>query len=312
MGEGPNFPAVARAISDWLPEVTRARALAWTLVSVPLSLAIGGPIISYVLIGVGWRWMFVLFGLFVLLWWPFWWYFYSNRPEQSRYVNQEELSYIQQDQSSEIKRVNEAIVWRTFLTNPTILSNNWAFFVFGYGLFFYLTWLPDYLEISHQLNIKEVGLFSFLPWFLGALLLWSVGFLSDYVFIKTKKLRYARSYLIMLGQLLSFVSVLPIIFWHSMTVALVCLSLTIAFSLSNNTVFYATNIDVMKERAGSALALMNAGFALSGFIAPTLTGWLVQETGTFQSAFILLMVLTLSSVITVFLAHHPDDKVSVR
>jgi hypothetical protein len=43
------------------------------------------------------------------------------------------------------------------LTNRTLLANTWAFFVFGYFLFFFMTWLPSYLERAYGLNLRTVG-----------------------------------------------------------------------------------------------------------------------------------------------------------
>jgi hypothetical protein len=53
--------------------------------------------------------------------------------------------------------------WRLLLTNRTLLANYWAFFVFGYFLFFFMTWLPNYLAQTYNLNVKEVGLYTILP-----------------------------------------------------------------------------------------------------------------------------------------------------
>ena len=54
------------------------------------------------------------------------------------------------------------------LSNRTLLANTWAFFVFGYFLFFFMTWLPSYLERKYGLNLGAVGLFTVLPWLAAA------------------------------------------------------------------------------------------------------------------------------------------------
>lgn len=77
-------------------------------------------------------------------------------------------------------------------------------------------------------------------------------------------------------------------------------------------VFFSVNIDVAKERAGSAQGITSGCLSLAGIIAPVLTGWLIDLTGNFQGAFLLLAGLSGISVITVILFHHPDRKWSLR
>src|SRR4051812_10939995 len=55
VSEGPNFPALTGAVSNWLSPHERATALANALFAVPLALAIGGPIVTQLLGWVDWR-----------------------------------------------------------------------------------------------------------------------------------------------------------------------------------------------------------------------------------------------------------------
>ena len=48
-----------------------------------------------------------------------------------------------------LKSWPKARVLKVLLTNRTLLANTWAFFVFGYFLFFFMTWLPSYLEHAY-------------------------------------------------------------------------------------------------------------------------------------------------------------------
>lgn len=305
MGEGPNFPAVARSVGDWLPVQARARALSNSLVAVPLSLAIGAPIITLLLSAVGWRWMFIALGLLVLVWWPFCYFLFTNHPRQSRFVNQAEKDFILHDQ--QIFSSQPITDKYYFFKNKTLLSNSWGFFVYGYSMFFYLTWMPDFLQSVYHLNIKQVGLFSILPWLLAAIFLWVMGYLSDFIYKQTHSLRYARSYPILIGQLLTLICLIPILASTHQIIVLLSISLAIAFNLSNNTTFYSTNIDIAKEKSATSLGIMNSGFAIAGFLAPTLTGAMVQLTGSFHSAFVLMICLTLSAVVVTFLFHHSEE-----
>ena len=111
--------------------------------------------------------------------------------------------------------------WRLLLINRTLLANYWAFFVFGYFLFFFMTWLPNYhLAQTVHLNVKEVGLFAILPWASAAVLLVALGYLSDYLLARTGSLRISRSLLIGVTQLLAALAVIPVGFTDSLLLRL--------------------------------------------------------------------------------------------
>jgi MFS family permease len=55
VAEGPHFPALTRVIADWLPVTERARATAFGLCAVPLANVIGAPLISGLMVSLGWK-----------------------------------------------------------------------------------------------------------------------------------------------------------------------------------------------------------------------------------------------------------------
>jgi ACS family hexuronate transporter-like MFS transporter len=316
VAEGPNFPALNRVVGDWLPGDERAVALGNALVAVPIALMIGGPIVSNLAAAFGWRGMFIILGVLGIIWVPVWYFVYRDFPEHAKQVNDKELKHIRG--TDEISRnlsdaairkgsnISQPGMWRFLLTNPTLMSNNWAFFVFGYNLFFFMNWLPTFLNQSYQLNVKEVGIFTILPWLLASVLLYSVGILSDRIWKVTGKLRLARSYPIWISQLLGAVFLMPLLFFHSINLAAVFISLCVGFNMSANSAFYAINVDMIKKRSGTALGIMDFFFAIAGLVASTLTGIIIQITGSFFGAFVLVIGLNLSSVLGVLLFHHPD------
>lgn len=315
VAEGPNFPAMNRGVADWLSSRERAIALSNSLVAVPVALAIGAPVATELILHLGWRGMFLVLMALGLVWLPLWWLLFRDLPEQSRFVNPEELAHIRDGQSGDRaassatlhrRREQTRGMWKFLLSNPTLLANDWSFFVFGYFLFFFMTWLPTYLEKACHFDLKQVGLFAILPWMVAALLLWAFGYLSDALLRKTGRLRVARSHPIWVSQLLAGLCILPVILTHDRTVMLVFISLAVGLSMSANAAFYAVNVDVARDRAGTALGVMDTFFAISGFVAPLVTGWLVEVTHGFNAAFWLMALLALSSVVVVILFHQPD------
>ena len=312
IAEGPNFPALTGAVSRWLAPHERAIALGNTLVAVPLALTIGAPVSTQLIYAFGWRGMFFALTLLSAIWIPLWLIFFRNDPAQSRFVSDAELKHIRGGVEAQRDRtlghVRHGFTdWRLLLTNRTLLANYWAFFVFGYFLFFFMTWLPNYLAQTYNLNVREVGLFTILPWACAAVLLVALGYLSDYLLAQTGRLRISRSMLIGVTQLLAALAVIPIGFTNSLTVAITCITVAVAFSMGANASYYAVNVDIVPDRAATALGIMDTGFAISGFIAPAITGWVVGTFGSFQYAFLLMGGLALSSVLVVLLFHRPDE-----
>jgi len=309
VAEGPNFPALNRAVADWLSPRERAIALSNSLVAVPLALAIGAPIVTQLILHVGWRGMFIVLMVVGALWLPLWWKLFRDFPEQSRHVDAAELAHIREGApppAPSQRRSHGASLWKFLFSNPTLLANDWAFFVFGYYLFFFMTWLPSYFQQVYDLNLKQVGWFNVLPWLLAALLLWGFGYLSDWLLKRTGSLRAARSHPIWISQLLAALCVLPLIYTHDFRVALVFITLAVALGMSTNAAYYAINVDVARERSGTALGVMDTLFAIAGAVAPTVTGWLVAGSGSFATPFWLMFGLAMSSVLVVLLFHHPD------
>ncbi|MBS0629515.1 MAG: MFS transporter [Verrucomicrobia bacterium] len=304
--EGPHFPAMSRSISKWLPPKERARALSLGLVAIPLSSVIGAPITSYLVADFGWRIMFFLISSVGILWGFVWYFLFRDDPKDSRRVSENELAYINTEATNVQKVPNAHINWKFILSHPALIANNIAYFAFGYMLFFATLWLPGYFLSKYGLNLKSVGWYLTIPWLTGALFLKIGGIISDKVYQKTGKSRLARGHLIWVTQLLAAIFFICLSFTSTLGYSILFLSLGIGFGMMPQSAFFSINIDVAKEKAGSAQGITSSCLSLAGIIAPLATGWLVDLTGSFNTAFLLLAGMTLVAVVVVILFLHPD------
>ena len=303
--EGPGFPALNRMNADWLPMSERARALGLGLAAVPFASVIGAPLISSLIIYLGWRWMFIILGMLGILWGLIWYIIFRDKPKQSAHVSKSELEFIEKGLGLVHKKQVKSS-WKFLLFNPVFLANNFAFFSFGYLLFFAITWLPGYLEQTYAMKIKETGIFLIAPWVLATILILIGGWLSDYLWNKTHSMRLSRSHMIWICQILSACCFIPVIWFHSLTIAIIGISLGVGIGLMPNAAFYAVNSDLAHDRAGTSLGIMDCAFAAAGILAPLLTGLLSSLTGNFSLAIFLLIGLSFISAIGIVLFHHPD------
>ncbi len=311
--EGPSFPAFTRVTTDWLPVSERARSLAIGLAAVPFASVIGAPFISHLIAGLGWRASFIILGILGILWGIVWYILFRDHPEQSRAVSREELHHIQSNlEIPHLEKKSTLTTWRFMLFNPALLINNYAFFSFGYLLFFAITWLPGYLEQSYHVQVKEIGWFLMAPWLTATILLILGGFISDWLWNKYHNIRIARSHLIWVCQVLSALCFIPVVISHSLWVVIIGISFGVGFGMMPNAAFYALNSDLAHDRAATSLGIMDCSFALAGILAPLLTGWLATLTGNFTAAVSLLIVLTFTSALLVVLFQHPDRAFKVK
>jgi sugar phosphate permease len=304
--EGPHFPAMSKTISDWLPARERATALSIGLVAIPLASVIGAPITSYLVADFGWRIMFFSISAIGVVWAFFWYWLFRDKPENSKYVNSAEKSLIAHSPKNKFEIENTSVDWRFILTHPALVANNIAYFAFGYMLFFATLWLPGYFLSQHNLNLKSVGWYLTIPWLVAAIFLKAGGLLSDWLYQKTGSRRMARSHLIWVSQLLAAICFVFLSFTHSLGMSIFFLSLGLGFGFMPQPAFFSINIDVAKERSASSQGITSSCLSLAGIIAPLLTGWLLDLTGNYQGAFLLLAGFTCIAVITVILFHHPD------
>jgi ACS family hexuronate transporter-like MFS transporter len=306
--EGPHFPAMSRAISDWLPPSERARALSLGLVAIPLSSVVGAPLMSYLVADFGWRTMFFAVSAVGIIWGIVWYFLFRDSPQDSPHVGDAEKQMLAKTAQQRVPKEKETVDWRFILTHPALIANNFAYFAFGYMLFFATLWLPGYFLSQHGLNLKSVGWYLTIPWIVGALFLKAGGVISDWLYQKTGSSRIARSHLIWSSQLLAAICFVGLGFTNSLGNSLILLSLGLGFGLMPQPAFFSINIDVAKHRAGSSQGITSSCLSLAGIIAPLLTGWLIDLTGNYKGAFLLLGAITGLAVIVVIIFHHPDRK----
>jgi nitrate/nitrite transporter NarK len=172
--------------------------------------------------------------------------------------------------------------------------------------------MPGYLEQTYGIQVERVGLFLIAPWLTATILVLLGGWLSDYLWLQTKNIRIARSHLIWICQTLSALCFIPVVLSHSLLISIICISLGVGLGMMPNAAFYAINADLARDRAATSLGIMDCAFAVSGILAPLLTGLLTQIIGNFSGAFALLATLTFTSALAVIFFQFPDEVLAAK
>ncbi len=156
LGEAGNFPAAIKTTAEYFPK--KDRAFATSIFNAGASVgALAAPATIPLLaqyfkdkgIGGGWEMAFIIIGALGFLWMAFWVFMYS-KPQESKFVNQAELDYIEQDKNDEPVQENAPAERKLSFLECFKLKQTWAFAVgkfFTDGVWwFYLFWAPAYFS----------------------------------------------------------------------------------------------------------------------------------------------------------------------
>ncbi|WP_323708557.1 MFS transporter [Mammaliicoccus sciuri] len=302
MGEGPLSATINKMVNNWYPSSKRATAVGLANSGTPLGGAISGPIVGYIALHLGWRVSFVAIMVIGLIWAISWWFFAKEKPD---YIEETKI-----DEKADIAPVT-TFKLGYYLKNPTVLFTAFAFFAYNYILFFFLTWFPSYLVDARNLSIENMSLITVIPWVLGFLGLAMSGIVSDFVYKHTvqKGVLFSRKVVLVVCLFLSAVciGISGIVTTTAGAVTLVALS--VLFLYLTGAIYWAIVQDVVdSNNVGSVGGFMHLLANTAGIIGPTITGYIIQTTGTYTAAFLLAGGLAVIASIAVIFFVKPIVK----
>jgi MFS transporter, ACS family, tartrate transporter len=154
--EGGFFPSVIVYLSYWFRTEDRAKAIAGFALAMPLSMAVGNWVSSW-LIGahwfglVGWRWVFIVEGALPVLAGAMTFFLLPNRPSEAKWLANEERQWLAGElgREKELKRLAHGqTAWYAHLLIVLLLTTVYFFqnlTVYGLGFFMPTimgTWIP--------------------------------------------------------------------------------------------------------------------------------------------------------------------------
>lgn len=314
MAEGPISAAANKMVNNWFPKRQVATAVGFLSAGSPLGGAIAGPIVGYLAISFGWRLSFVIIAAIGFVWLACWLFLAADAPEKSKRVTEAEKKQIAEWKYEELELLKGTVaprrsVW-SYIKHPVILGTSVAFFASNYTLFFFLSWFPTYLMKAHGLNIKEMAFATVIPWVVGFVGMSLGGVFSDFVLRRTGSPILARKLI-----LVTFLSCSAVCVGLSGTVttlyaAVGLMSMALFLIYTAGPSYWAVVLDnVDKKSVGSVTGFLHLCGSIAGMIGPVVTGYIVQHTGKFDSAFLLAgCVSAIGALVAFFLLRESRPK----
>jgi len=160
-GEAGCFPNLTRMLSAWLPlsERVRAQAVMWAFGRWGGALA--PPVAFFVIYHFGWRLGFVALAMLGVAWVAFFLPWFRNDPAEHKSVNAAELEML--ESSRKLVLHEHGVPWYRLLLQRDIALLGLQYFAFSYTWYFYVTWLPTWLQQERGLSPGVAAGYAMVP-----------------------------------------------------------------------------------------------------------------------------------------------------
>ena len=283
IAEAGFFPGVTYYLAAWFPPQYRARMLAWFLVGIPLSTAIGSPISGLLLemngvLGLrGWQWLFIIEGLPAVVLGIIALYALADRPETAAWLAPEERRLLESMLGAERRERPKSNFmaaladWRVILL--ALIQFGFTLGSYGTGIF-----LPQIVKGFGLTNLVA-SLLSAVPYVFAsaAMLWWAWRVVRTGGSIANLSISCAVG---MAGLALSVAA-------GNLALALTALTLALVGITAARAIFWPIPTRFLTGLGAAAgLAFINSIGAAGGFAGPYLMGWLRDATGSFEAGLV--------------------------
>jgi ACS family hexuronate transporter-like MFS transporter len=212
IGEAGNWPGATKANAEWFP--IRQRALAQGIFNSGASLGavVSAPLIALAYLFWGWKTTFVALALLGVVWIVPWLILYKTGPDAHPWLTEEERQLILEGQKVEQEDGGEIELHTPGWLEMMKYKQSWSVILSRFFLdpvwWLFVTWLPLYLVEQFGFDIKQIGLFAWVPYVGAAAGAIFGGWLAGAVIEKGWTVNKARKFTITLGGVIMLPSLL--------------------------------------------------------------------------------------------------------
>lgn len=289
LGESVVTPASMRYIRLHFDERQRGLAVGLYMTGTKLGPALGLPLCAYLVAAHGWQVMFIVIGLASLAWLVPW------------------LLWVKKDDIAALPRPREASAatgsfqrvsaWE-ILRSPVIWGVILGTYCYMYFVYYCMTWMPLYFKERHGMSLTEMGWYSGMAFAGMAIVGTLAGAAADWVIRRGHDPINVRKGFTIAGFILAATQTVGA-FSDSVDVAVFFAVFALCgLGLAMPNYWALTQTLIPGGSIAMVVGIQNTAANLAGIVAPWLTGWLVETTGSFDApikfigAWLLLGVLS--------------------
>ncbi|XP_022814134.1 putative inorganic phosphate cotransporter [Spodoptera litura] len=280
--QGLLYPSLHGVLGHWVPVTERSRLGTFVYAGAQL-----GTIVELLTSGVlaaspwGWPSVFYVAGICCIVWSVLWIILGDSTPGSSRWISKEERNYIEYNAgSNDIGHEKIPTPWKGILTCLPFWAILLAHCGQNLGFWTLLTELPSYMKNVLNVDIKENGQLSALPYVAMYILSFFFSWLADFlVNRKIIKLVTSRRIFNTIAQWGPAVALLGLSYLPAgnLSLAVIILTVTCGLNGAHYVGFMLSHIDLSPNHASTMMGFTNGIGAIFSILAPLSVSFVVED-----------------------------------
>ena len=281
VGESAGFPCSSKLLAQHLPSHRLGAANGLIGVGLALGPAFGTLMGGLLMARLGWRPVFILFGLVSMLWLVPW----RGATRQAS---------IRADADS---KTNPAPSFLAILQQREAWGAGLGHFAVNYTFYFVVSWLPLYLVKARGFSLGQMAELGGVIYVIYAISAQATGWLSDLWMASGASSTLVRKTFCVVAQAGAATCMLVCAVGGPVISIVSLLAAGVFFGFSTTSI-YAVGQTLAGPRAGGKwISVQNCLGNIAGIVGPIMTGYVVDRTGQFFAAFVMAAAVSLAGVL---------------
>ena len=280
LGESVAFPCSSKLLAEHVSMDRRGRSNGDIAIGLALGPAFGTYVGGMILARFGWRVLFISLGAASLLWLIPW----LAGPARTLPVRA-------------VENTNDGPAFLDIIRQRAALGAGLGHFCANYIFYFVLAWLPYYLVEVRGYSLTRMATIGGLTYVMHAVGAWCTGFVVDRWIERGESPHRVYANTLVVSHIASAVCLVGVLLGGPVLLDASLLAVGFTFGLASPMLYAVGQLLAGPKAAGRWIGFQGAVGNLAGIAGPAITGFLVDRTGSFYSAFGLAIAVSLVGVL---------------
>jgi ACS family glucarate transporter-like MFS transporter len=275
IGESGTYPNCLIAVSRWFPTNETGRALIGVGTGQQIGSAIAPLIIIPLAAAYGWRMPFFVNAALGVIWVVICYVWFKDFPSQMKNISEKEKHKI--ENGSHYSKQQHHAPLKVIFRNRTLWSLMIMYFCFQWANYFFVAWMPVYLQEERHFSENETKPIIFTLFITAIIGLLAGGFAADWL-VKKKGLRFGRRTIGITGMGMCGILILIAAITSNNNIAVFSLVAANGFYGFGVMSSYSVCADIGRNNCGTVTGAMNFFGQMGAFFLALVFGKIAELT----------------------------------